>query len=58
MSQELIRILIVDDHAVARGPKFVIGREIDTIVANGASTRGGALKLLEANSCGGARGRV
>jgi hypothetical protein len=56
MSRELIRILIVDDHAVAcEGPKYVISREIDTIVANEASTRGGALKLLDANSCGGAR---
>jgi DNA-binding NarL/FixJ family response regulator len=59
MSQEQIRILAVDDHAVAReGPKYVISRQIDMIVAKEASTRGGALKLLDANSCGGARGRI
>jgi len=48
MNKELIRILIVDDHAVVReGLKHVISRQIDMIVAGEASTRAEALKLLD-----------
>ena len=48
MSNELIRILIVDDHAVVReGLKHVISRQMDMLVAGEASTRGEALKLIE-----------
>jgi DNA-binding NarL/FixJ family response regulator len=48
MNKELIRILIVDDHAVVReGLKHVISRQMDMIVAGEASTRAEALKFLD-----------
>jgi len=48
MNKELIRVLIVDDHAVVReGLKHVISRQMDMIVAGEASTRAEALKLLD-----------
>jgi DNA-binding NarL/FixJ family response regulator len=47
MNKELIRVLIVDDHAVVReGLKHVISRQIDMIAAAEASTKAEALKLL------------
>ena len=47
MHKELIRVLIVDDHAVVReGLKHVISRQLDMIVAGEASTRAEAMKLL------------
>ena len=48
MNKELIRVLIVDDHAVVReGLKHVISRQIDMIAAAEASTKAEALKLLD-----------
>jgi DNA-binding NarL/FixJ family response regulator len=48
MNKELIRVLIIDDHAVVReGLKHVISRQMDMIAAAEASTRSEALKLLE-----------
>jgi hypothetical protein len=61
MTQELIRILIVEitrSRAKDRVRDQSSDRQIDMIVANEASTRGGALNLLDENFCGGARGRV
>jgi len=47
MNKELIRVLIVDDHAVVReGLKHVISRQMDMIVAGEAPTCAEALKLL------------
>lgn len=47
MNKELIRVLIVDDHAVVReGLKHVISRQMDMIVAGEAATRAEALQLL------------
>src|SRR5437879_8832979 len=48
MNKELIRVLVIDDHAVVReGLKHVISRQIDMLVAGEASTRAEALKLLD-----------
>ncbi len=48
MNKELIRVLIVDEHAVVReGLKHVISRQMDMIVAGEASTKAEALKLLD-----------
>ena len=48
MDRELIRVLIVDDHAVTReGLKHVISRQKDMIVAGEAPTLTEALKLLD-----------
>ncbi len=47
MNRELIRVLIVDDHAVVReGLKHVISRQMDMLVAGEASNCAEALKLL------------
>src|SRR6266478_4746257 len=48
MNKELIRVLVIDDHAVVReGLKHVISRQMDMLVAGEASTRAEALKLLD-----------
>src|SRR2546430_7623288 len=40
MNKELIRVLVIDDHAVVReGLKHVISRQMDMLVAGEASTR-------------------
>jgi len=47
MNKELIRVLIVDDHAVVReGLRHVISRQMDMIVAGEASSCAEALRLL------------
>jgi hypothetical protein len=58
MSQELIRILIVDDHAVARGTEVRDESSDRQDRCKRCIDAGEALKLLDANSCGGARGGV
>jgi len=46
MNKELIRVLVIDDHAVVReGLKHVISRQMDMLVAGEASTRAEALKV-------------
>lgn len=48
MNKDLIRVLIIDDHAVVReGLKHVISRQIDMIVAGEAATCAESLRLLD-----------